>query len=186
MSSDADHNVTTADRIGLGLAALIFAAGLTAVWAARPSTTPTPPSLQAATTDISGSPSTALGPDTRQTAPLARHQISFPLEPGKGIELKYRLDKGAGMVYEWSASGPVKFDFHGEAEEAPVGPAATYRAGEERTAAGVFVAPARGIHGWYWENAGQTPVTVSLTSSGFYTAALEFTSTGTIEHPLQR
>jgi hypothetical protein len=186
MSTGADHHVTTADRVGLGLATLIFAVGLTAVWAARTSPAQTPPPQQAVATAPGGSPATDPGPDLRQTTPLAQHQISFLLEPGKGIELKYRLDTGAGMVYEWSASGPVTFDFHGEAEEAPVATAETYRAGEGRTAAGVFVAPARGIHGWYWENAGETPVMVSLKTSGFYTAALEFRSTGTVEHPLQR
>jgi hypothetical protein len=185
MSSGGGHNVTAADRVGLGLAALIYAAGLTAAWLAWPAG-PTASPIPAATADggADTAPS-ALQPDTGQSVPLARHEISFPLEPSRGIEFKYRLDKGAGMVYEWSATGAVKFEFHGEPDGAPAGFADTYRVGEERSGAGVFMAPSRGIHGWYWENAGQTPVTVTLKSSGFYSAGIEFRSTGLVEHPLE-
>ncbi len=34
-------------------------------------------------------------------------------------------------------------------------------------------APFTGIHGWYWENAGKGDLTITLTTSGFYTAAEE-------------
>ena len=33
---------------------------------------------------------------------------------------------------------------------------------------GSFTAPFSGIHGWYWENFGTTPVTIQLMSAGFY------------------
>jgi hypothetical protein len=36
------------------------------------------------------------------------------------------------------------------------------------SAQGNFVAPFAGIHGWYWRNQGETPVTLTLDTSGFY------------------
>jgi hypothetical protein len=184
MSSSGDHNVTTADRVGLGLAALIYAAGLTVAWLAWPVGQTASP-IQVAAADREDTAPSIPQPDTVQSVPLARHEISFPLEPTRGIEFKYRLDKGAGMAYEWSATGTVKFEFHGEPDGAPAGYADTYRVGEERSGAGIFVAPSRGIHGWYWENAGQAPVTVTLKSSGFYSAGIEFRPTGPVEVPLE-
>ena len=32
------------------------------------------------------------------------------------------------------------------------------------------------LHGWYWENPGSDPITIRLTSSGFYSAAVEIRS----------
>src|SRR5579862_9425444 len=36
------------------------------------------------------------------------------LMPGEGVEIKYHMQKGAGMLYSWKATGPVAFEFHGE------------------------------------------------------------------------
>lgn len=32
----------------------------------------------------------------------------------------------------------------------------------------ILIAPFNGIHGWYWRNQGETPVTLTLKTSGFY------------------
>ncbi len=40
--------------------------------------------------------------------------------------------------------------------------------------AGPFVAPTPGVHGWFWENPGAGRVTVTLKTSGFYTASTEY------------
>jgi hypothetical protein len=178
-AADRDHG-TTMDRIGLGLAALIYVAGLVVVGMTIGRGPAVSPTATAPATV------TAPAPDTPQPPPLARHEISFPLKPAEGFEFKYRLDKGGSMVYTWSASGPVKFEFHGEPDGARAGYADTYREGESQSGSGLFVAPTRGIHGWYWENTGQAPVTVTLKSSGFYTAALELRPTGPVEHRLER
>jgi hypothetical protein len=39
---------------------------------------------------------------------------------------------------------------------------------------GTLNAPFNGIHGWYWENTTAQPVTVSLSTAGFYNLAHEF------------
>ena len=104
----------------------------------------------------------------------------FTIEPKQGIEFKYRLVKGDGMVYSWVAPTKVRFEFHGE----PEGGGGAYESyaindtdGAEK-GNGTFVAPFTGIHGWYWENISDKPVTVQLTSSGFYTGGREFLKQG--------
>ena len=44
--------------------------------------------------------------------------VTFKLGPNEGLEYKYRMEKGASMVYAWTSTGRVKFDFHGEPQGA--------------------------------------------------------------------
>ena len=41
------------------------------------------------------------------------------LAPGMGVEIKYHMEKGAGLIYSWKATGPVMFEFHGEPDVKP-------------------------------------------------------------------
>src|SRR3984957_575347 len=41
------------------------------------------------------------------------------LMAGEGVEIKYHMQKGAGMVYAWKATRPVAFEFHGEPDNKP-------------------------------------------------------------------
>jgi hypothetical protein len=97
------------------------------------------------------------------------------LGPGEGVEIKYHMQKGAGMVYSWKANGNVAFEFHGEPDNKPnkdyfesyelndkVGADHSY---------GAFTAPSTGIHGWFWENKGKKQVEIHLTTAGFYDSA---------------
>lgn len=121
-----------------------------------------------------------------QNGPIAQYPTEFKLDvveitlqPYEYVEYKYRLERGATMLYAWKATAAVLQDFHGE------------RAGGARTdgplevsfdkskrgqATGSFAAPFTGIHGWYWENPGGEAVTIRLTSSGYYSAAVEIRS----------
>ena len=101
------------------------------------------------------------------------------LQPYEYVEYKYQLEQGATMAYSWTASAPVLQDFHGERAGGGENGAPTEESFDKRdrgAADGSFTAPFAGIHGWYWENAGGEPVTVRLTTSGFYTAAVEIRS----------
>lgn len=99
------------------------------------------------------------------------------LDPGEGMEIKYHLAKGAGLVYSWTATSAVLFDFHAEPDTKPTGEEQNDEyfesydtqdvAGEDQ-AHGTLIAPSTGIHGWYWENAGVETVKIKLVSSGFY------------------
>ena len=99
----------------------------------------------------------------------------FQLRPGEGVEIKYHMQKGAGMVYGWKANGKLAFEFHGEPDQKPnpdyfesyelddkVGKDESY---------GAFTAPSTGIHGWFWQNKGDKPVEFHLTTAGFYDSA---------------
>jgi hypothetical protein len=109
-------------------------------------------------------------------APLPRvyktESTQFTLAALQGFEYKYRIEQGGGMVYTWSATGKMKYEFHGD----PDGIGAkvlSYEKGEGDFASGSFVAPASGIHGWYWENLGNKDATITLTSAGFYSSGVE-------------
>ena len=99
----------------------------------------------------------------------------FQLRPGEGVEMKYHMQKGAEMVYGWKADGKLTFEFHGEPDQKPnkdyfesyeldnkVGKDAFY---------GSFTAPSTGIHGWFWQNKGSTPVQFHLNVAGFFDSA---------------
>lgn len=100
------------------------------------------------------------------------------LEPFEYVEYKYQLEQDAAMVFSWTASAPVVQDFHGERAAAAAGEAAeeSYDKADRQGADGTFTAPFAGIHGWYWENPNADPVTVRLTTSGFYSGAFEIRS----------
>lgn len=140
--------------------------GLTAI--AAPARTAVPPPL----------PGAALKPE--RSGPAAFYPGSYKydvyeveLEPFASIEYKYQLEQDAMMMFSWTATAPMIQDFHGERASAPAGAPAdeSYDTELRESASGTFTAPYAGIHGWYWENQNPDPVTVRLTTSGFYTAA---------------
>jgi hypothetical protein len=111
-----------------------------------------------------------------QTKRYQMDSREITLQAGEGLEIKYNMRKGAGMVYSWTASDKLLFEFHGEPNVKPAGKEGTdyyetydtdNEAGKDQ-AHGTFVAPSSGIHGWFWENKTPHPVTLKLLSSGFY------------------
>jgi len=95
------------------------------------------------------------------------------------MEYKYRLGKGKALLYAWKATAPVHFEFHAEPDGAPKGYAQTYEKHDATSdASGTLTAPFAGIHGWFWENRTNQPVTVTLRSAGFYSLSHEFRANG--------
>jgi hypothetical protein len=99
----------------------------------------------------------------------------FQLRPNEGVEMKYHMQKGAGMVYGWKADGKLAFEFHGEPDQKPTKDYfESYelddKLGKEESY-GSFTAPSTGIHGWFWQNKGHTDVKFHLTTAGFYDSA---------------
>lgn len=99
------------------------------------------------------------------------------LESGEGIEIKYHMEKGAGMVYSWTVSPSEKvfYEFHGEPDAKPAGAPEDYFESYEKDdqvgkdqSNGTFTAPSTGIHGWFWENQTGVPVTIKLVTAGYY------------------
>jgi hypothetical protein len=97
------------------------------------------------------------------------------LAPGEGMEIKYHMPKGGGLIYSWTATDIVAYEMHGEPDKNPPNTTIGYfesydlddKVGKNQSH-GVFIAPSTGIHGWFWENKNQKPVTLKLVSSGFY------------------
>ena len=99
------------------------------------------------------------------------------LAPYEYVEYKYRLEKDAAMVYSWTATAPLKHDMHGERAAGSEGPPEeTFDKEDRRQASGTLNAPFAGIHGWYWENPGGEPITIRLTTAGYYSSAVEIRS----------
>jgi len=101
---------------------------------------------------------------------------TITLKPGEGMEIKYNMKKGAGLVYSWAASAKLIYDFHGMPDVLPEGKVGTDyfesydrddKVGKDQFH-GTFVAPRTGIHGWFWENTGPDVVTIRLVTAGFY------------------
>lgn len=99
----------------------------------------------------------------------------FQLRPGEGMEMKYHMQRGAGMVYAWKADGKLMYEFHGEPDQKPnkdyfesydlddkVGKESSY---------GTFTAPSTGIHGWFWQNKTDKAIQFHLTVAGFFDSA---------------
>jgi hypothetical protein len=102
------------------------------------------------------------------------------LGSGEGIEIKYHMQKGAGMVYSWTANRNVQYEFHGEPDIKPAGAGEDYfesyekddTAGQKESH-GTFTAPSTGIQGWFWDNESDAPVTIKLVTAGFYDYILQ-------------
>lgn len=103
-------------------------------------------------------------------APAARSdETSFTLRPNEGVEYKLTMVKGARVEFSWSATGGVvNYDMHGSTEG---GKEASYKTGRGvQSDSGVLTAGANGNHGWFWRNRGREPVSITLRTSGAYSA----------------
>ena len=106
-------------------------------------------------------------PPVREAAALWKHEVSFTLKPGEGIELKLVMQEGAEAAFEWTANGSLlNYDTHGDGN----GNSISYEKGRGiREQAGILRAAFTGNHGWFWRNRTRAPVTLTLRTRGDYT-----------------
>ncbi len=99
-----------------------------------------------------------------------RGEMDVVLAPGQGAEIKLEMSQGQRVVFSWVAhGGSVEVDMHGEAQGAPEGEFTSYwKETSQASGHGAFEAPVTGRHGWFWQNLGAAPVTVTVKVSGFY------------------
>lgn len=111
----------------------------------------------------------SLSPVSESSLSLRTDQMSLTLQPRTGAEIKALMKQGENLVFEWKVEGgAVSFDMHGERLNA-VDEFTSYWLGRDQSnASGTFEAPFEGTHGWYWQNNGNEPVTIHLTTSGHY------------------
>lgn len=106
---------------------------------------------------------------SKTDVPMRTDSMSVTLQPGEGAEVKARMKAGERIVFEWlSVGGPVNFDMHGEEPGAGDKFTSYWADRQQESAAGVFVAPVDGTHGWFWRNRGDAPVEVTVKVSGFF------------------
>ena len=103
----------------------------------------------------------------------SRHVTRVELGPGEGREVKLVMRAGADVAYSWSTDrGTVGFDLHGD--PAGAGAARSYKAGSGAWSdQGTVTAAFDGRHGWYWLNATDAPLTVTLRTEGDYLGRLD-------------
>lgn len=146
------------DPLGTGRAL-----GLTALSGAQSVELTSPPRVEA---------TPATGPHAGVA--LANDEYKVELRPFEGVEYKYRLEQSAALVYSWTSSAPVEYEFHGEPDGAPEKYFDSYSKGTSGKEQGAFSATKAGIHGWYFKNHSETRVTVTLRTAGFFAGSTEF------------
>ena len=97
-----------------------------------------------------------------------QNTVVLKLAPNQGFEYKFRMKEGQGLLYSWSATGPLDYEFHGQLEAAPQGVFTSYVKSVGSGENGSLSAPFDGIHGWFWHNKSGNTVTVTLQSAGYY------------------
>ena len=193
MTTEVEQSVEARQRLAVAAGAALLGAGLILVMFVLPAEYGVDPlgtgtwfgltelgqtgkqieALEAAAPDTGTQTTIVVGQDTA----FKSETVDFAIAPRQGMEYKYRLDKGEALLYSWKASGPVNVEFHAEPDGAPRGYAQTYeKADRQTTASGTLTAPFPGIHGWYWENTTDQPITVTLSSAGYYNLSHEFRS----------
>ena len=108
-------------------------------------------------------------PVDRRDGPYREDELTLMLLPGKGAEIKATMKKGDRFFFNWTSDAPVNFDMHGDEINAPKNVFTSYWKDEQKDSGhGSFVAPFEGIHGWYWVNKTNRPVTIHVNTCGFY------------------
>lgn len=108
------------------------------------------------------------GPLSPRFANYREDVRTLTIPPQVGIEFKYGLDKGSTMIYEWKSDNFLEFDMHTEKENTKPVHSDSYEKGEAVQKRGGYTAPYDGIHGWYWKNNTDKPITLTLRAAGFF------------------
>lgn len=96
-------------------------------------------------------------------------ETQIRLESLEEVEVKSRMVPGDTMLYSWEATGFVYVDTHGEPYDYPDTPAVRYAEEDGITSGnGRITATVAGLHGWYWLNTNEEPITITLKTSGYY------------------
>ena len=99
-----------------------------------------------------------------------RDSMSITLQPSEGIEVKMSMRTAEKARYAWTTDGgEVYFNMHGEPPNAPKDYAAhRYGKGTSAAESGELVAAFDGVHGWFWRNRTDLPITITLQTAGEY------------------
>lgn len=102
---------------------------------------------------------------------VARDRTVVTLKPGQAAEVKLEMSKGESARFEWTSTGAVNFDNHGDPPSPPPGFYHGYGKGRQvMRDAGTITAAFDGLHGFFWRNRGNGEVTIQLNTEGRYGA----------------
>lgn len=96
-------------------------------------------------------------------------EMTITLQPGEGAEIKLTMVEGEIAAFAWAVSegGAVNYDTHGDGG----GQNISYEKGRGVASdEGQLQAAFTGRHGWFWRNRGDAPVSLTIRTSGTYTA----------------
>jgi hypothetical protein len=96
-------------------------------------------------------------------------EMTITLAPGEGAEIKLTMVEGEIAAFAWvvSEGGAVNYDTHGDGG----GQNISYEKGRGVSSdEGQLEAAFTGRHGWFWRNRGDAPVSLTIRTSGTYTA----------------
>lgn len=95
--------------------------------------------------------------------------IDIMVPAHSGVEYKFTMQQHKKLSYLWLTNGAaLYFDLHGEPEGDTTGYFESYAIATSNRMEGSFTTPFTGVHGWYWKNTSENPVTVQLTVKGDY------------------
>lgn len=100
---------------------------------------------------------------------MRQDEMTITLAPGEGAEIKLTMQEGEIASFAWvvSEGGAVNYDTHGDGG----GQNISYEKGRSVSSdEGTIQAAFAGNHGWFWRNRGDAPVSLTLRTSGTYTA----------------
>jgi hypothetical protein len=127
-----------------------------------------PPAITQNTYPELSVPATTSAPEV-PAAGSQRHQMLITLKPNEAAEVKLEMRKDARVTYQWTSSGPVNVDAHGDPVNAPKGFYHGYGKARQITSGdGVLQAAFEGKHGWFWRNRGSETITIQLDTNGDY------------------
>ncbi|WP_099868077.1 hypothetical protein [Pararhizobium haloflavum] len=110
-----------------------------------------------------------ISPAAAQAAEMREDEMTITLEPGEGAEIKLTMVEGEVAAFAWAVSegGAVNYDTHGDGG----GQSISYEKGRSVASdQGQLTAAFRGKHGWFWRNRGDETVSLTIRTSGTYTA----------------
>jgi hypothetical protein len=102
-------------------------------------------------------------------SPQWKDTIVILVPPKKGLEYKFYVQKGEALEFTWETNGEsLYFDFHGEPEGDTTGYFKSYKLSTQNQSSGTLSVPFTGVHGWYWENKTNKPISITLKTRGKY------------------
>jgi len=114
---------------------------------------------------------------TLEDIPFQNETILIELEDLGEMEHKFIMREGMSFVYSWKVTNAkadgVYYDFHGHPKASnindyPDGFEMAYSKSEGSEQSGSFRAPFGGLHGFYFMNLEEGPITIELNVSGYF------------------